>query len=152
MKLKPKGKNMWISFTKKRARKGYTREEASKLMENRNHFGCMMVECGDADCMISGLTKRYSDAIRPALQIIGTEDGVKKVAGMYLIMTSKGPLFLADTVNINPTAEELAEIVLLTAKEVSAFNITPRIAMLSYSNFGSSSTPEAQLVSGPGSW
>lgn len=135
-------------FYKKRARKGYTREEASKLMEDRNHFACMMVECGDVDCMISGLTKRYSDAIRPALQIIGTEEGVKKVAGMYLIMTSKGPLFLADTtVNINPTAEELAEIVLLTAKEVSAFNITPRIAMLSYSNFGSSSTPEAQLVS-----
>lgn len=135
-------------FYQKRARKGYTLPEAAKLMEDRNHFGCMMVECGDADCMISGLTKRYSDAIRPALQIIGTEEGVKKVAGMYLIMTAKGPLFLADTtVNINPTAEELAEITLLTAKEVAAFNITPRIAMLGYSNFGSSNTPEAQMVS-----
>lgn len=135
------------TFYKKRARKGYTFDETAKLMEDRNHFGCMMVECGDADCMISGLTKRYSDAIRPALQIIGTEDGVTKVAGMYLVMSSRGPLFLADTtVNLNPTAEELAEIVLLTAKEVAAFNITPRIAMLSYSNFGSSSTPEAQLV------
>ncbi|GAB3413616.1 NADP-dependent malic enzyme [Niabella aquatica] len=135
------------AFYKKRARKGYTFDETAKLMEDRNHFGCMMVECGDADCMISGLTKRYSDAIRPALQIIGTEQGVKKVAGMYLVMSSRGPLFLADTtVNLNPTAEELAEIVLLTAKEVAAFNITPRIAMLSYSNFGSSSTPEAQLV------
>ncbi len=135
-------------FYQKRSRKGYTFPEAAKLMEDRNHFGCMMVECGDVDCMISGLTKRYSDAIRPALQIIGTEDNVKKVAGMYLIMTAKGPLFLADTtVNLNPTAEELAEITLLTAKEIAAFNITPRIAMLSYSNFGSSNTPEAQLVS-----
>ncbi len=132
---------------KKRARKGYTLHETSKLMKERNHYGCMMVACGDADCMISGLTKRYSDAIRPALQIIGTEDDVKKVAGMYLVMSPRGPLFLADTtVNLNPTAEELAEIVLLTAKEVSAFNITPRVAMLSYSNFGSSNTPEAQLV------
>jgi Malic enzyme len=134
-------------FYEKRARKGYTFNEAAKLMQDRNHFGCMMVEMCDADCMISGQTKRYSDAIRPALQIIGTEEGVKKVAGMYLIMTARGPLFLADTtVNINPTAEELAEIVLLTAREVAAFNITPRIAMLSYSNFGSSNTPEAKLV------
>ncbi len=135
-------------FFKKRARKGYTKDEAIVLMRNRNHFGCMMVEQGDADCMISGLTKKYSEALSPALQIIGTEDGVNKVAGMYLVMTKKGPLFLADTtVNITPTAEELAEIVILTAKEVSAFNIEPRIAMLSYSNFGSSKTPEARLVS-----
>ncbi|WP_346236899.1 NADP-dependent malic enzyme [Niabella insulamsoli] len=134
-------------FYKKRARKGYIFEEAQKLIAERNHFGCMMVATDDADCMISGLTKKYSDAIRPALQIIGTEEGVKKVAGMYLVMTPKGPLFLADTtVNINPTAEELAEIVLMTAKEVAAFNITPRIAMISYSNFGSSRTPEAKLV------
>ena len=116
-------------------------------MEDRNHFACMMVETDEVDCMISGLTKRYSDAIRPALQIIGVEEGIKKVAGMYLVMAPKGPLFLADTtVNLNPTAEELAEITLLTAREVAAFNITPRVAMLSYSNFGSSSTPEAQLV------
>ncbi|MFT4092109.1 MAG: NADP-dependent malic enzyme [Niabella sp.] len=145
---KAKRKEYIRVFYEKRARKGYIAEEVSKLMEDRNHFGCMMVEMDDADCMISGLTKRYSDAIRPALQIIGTEEGVKKVAGMYLIMTTKGPLFLADTtVNLNPTAEELAEITLLTAKEVAAFNITPRIAMLSYSNFGSSNTPEASLVS-----
>ena len=134
-------------FYQKRARKGYTQQETIKLMEDRNHFGCMMVECEEADCMISGLTKRYSDAIRPALQIIGTEEGVKKVAGMYLIMTNKGPLFLADTtVNLNPTAEELAEIVLLSAKEIAAFNIKPRIAMLSYASFGNSNTPEAQMV------
>ena len=116
-------------------------------MKDRNYFGCMMVECGDADAMISGLSKNYPDTIRPALQIIGTEEGVKKIAGMYLMLTKKGPLFLADTtVNFNPTAEELADITLLVAKEVRHFNITPRIAMLSYSNFGSSDSPEARLV------
>jgi len=81
------------------------------------------------------------------LQVIGTEDGVNKIAGMYLMLTKRGPLFLADTtVNFNPTAEELAEITLLVAKEVRHFNIIPRIAMLSYSNFGSSNSPEARLV------
>jgi malate dehydrogenase (oxaloacetate-decarboxylating)(NADP+) len=134
-------------FYTKRARKGFTRDESYKIMKNRDHFGCMMVECGDADCMISGLTKKYKDTLRPALQIIGTEEGVNKVAGMYLLMTKIGPLFLADTtVNYNPTAEELAEIVILTANGVKALNIKPRIAMLSYSNFGSSNTPEAKLV------
>jgi malate dehydrogenase (oxaloacetate-decarboxylating)(NADP+) len=116
-------------------------------MIDRNYFGCMMVETGDADAMISGLTKNYADTIRPALQIIGTEEGVKKIAGMYLLLTKSGPLFLADTtVNFNPTAEELADITILVAKEVKNFNITPRIAMLSYSNFGSSDSPEAKLV------
>ena len=134
-------------FLAKRGRKGYNAYEAKKVMRDRNHFGCMMVECGDADAMISGLTKNYPDTIRPALHCIGTEPGVKKIAGMYLMLAKKGPLFLADTtVNFNPTAEELAEITLLTAKEVRNFNIIPRIAMLSYSNFGSSNSPEAQLV------
>ena len=135
-------------FFRKRARRGFNAYEAKKIMRDRNYFGCMMVECGDADAMISGLTKNYPDTIRPALQIIGTEEGVNKIAGMYLMMTKKGPLFLADTtVNFNPTAEELAEITLLVAKEVRHFNIIPRIAMLSYSNFGSSNSPEARLVS-----
>jgi malate dehydrogenase (oxaloacetate-decarboxylating)(NADP+) len=116
-------------------------------MKDRNHFGCMMVETGDADAMLSGLTKNYAEAIRPALQIIGTEEGVKKIAGMYLLLTKKGPLFLADTtVNFHPTAEELADITMMVAKEVRNFNLTPRIAMLSYSNFGSSDSPEARLV------
>lgn len=134
-------------FFKKRQRKGYNHYESMKIMKDRNHFGCMMVETGDADAMISGLTRNYDQAIRPALQIIGTEEGVKKIAGMYLLLTKKGPLFLADTtVNFNPTAEELADIAMLVAKEVRHFNITPRIAMLSYSNFGSSQSPEAKLV------
>jgi malate dehydrogenase (oxaloacetate-decarboxylating)(NADP+) len=135
-------------FLAKRGRRGYNAYESRKVMRDRNHFGCMMVECGDADAMISGLTKNYPDTIRPALHCIGTEPGVKKIAGMYLMLAKKGPLFLADTtVNFNPTAEELAEITLLTAKEVRNFNIIPRIAMLSYSNFGSSDSPEANLVS-----
>ncbi len=134
-------------FFEKRSRKGVNLYEAHKIMKERNHFGCMMVETGVADCMISGLSRNYPDAIRPALQIIGTEPGVKKIAGMYLIFTKHGPLFLADTtVNFNPTAEELAEITLLVAKEVRQFNIVPRVAMLSYSNFGSSDSPEARLV------
>ncbi|MFN8249108.1 MAG: NADP-dependent malic enzyme [Ferruginibacter sp.] len=134
-------------FFSKRQRKGVNRYEAYKLMKERNHFGCMMVETGEADCMISGLSRNYPDTIRPAIQIIGTEDGVKKIAGMYLLFTKRGPLFLADTtVNFNPTAEELAEITLLVAKEVKQFNIVPKVAMLSYSNFGSSSSPEANLV------
>jgi malate dehydrogenase (oxaloacetate-decarboxylating)(NADP+) len=134
-------------FFEKRQRKGVNRYEAYKAMRERNHFGCMMVETGIADCMISGLSRNYPDAIRPALQIIGTEPGVKKIAGMYLLFTKRGPLFLADTtVNFNPTAEELAEITLLVAKEVKQFNIVPKVAMLSYSNFGSSDSPEAALV------
>ncbi|HKB44997.1 MAG TPA: phosphate acyltransferase, partial [Chitinophagaceae bacterium] len=134
-------------FFQKRGRRGFNAYEAKKVMKDRNYFGCMMVECGDADAMISGLAKNYPDTIRPALQTIGTEEGVKKIAGMYLMLTKKGPLFLADTtVNFNPTAEELADITLMVAKEVRNFNIIPRIAMLSYSNFGSSNSPEARLV------
>ncbi|MEI9943490.1 MAG: NADP-dependent malic enzyme [Chitinophagaceae bacterium] len=135
------------TFFAKRGRKGFNAYEAKKIMRDRNYFGCMMVECGDADAMISGLTKNYPDTIRPALHTIGTEDGVSKIAGMYLMLTKRGPLFLADTtVNFNPTAEELAEITLLVAKEVRQFNLLPRIAMLSYSNFGSSDSAEARLV------
>ncbi len=134
-------------FFAKRQRKGINRYEALKMMKERNHFGCMMVESGEADCMISGLSRNYPDTIRPALHIIGMEDGVKKITGMYLLFTKRGPLFLADTtVNFNPTAEELAEITLLVAKEVKQFNIVPKIAMLSYSNFGSSNSPEANIM------
>lgn len=134
-------------FFKKRQRKGINLYEACKMMKDRTYFGCMMVECGDADAVISGLTRNYPEAIRPALQVIGMEEGVKKIAGMYMLLTKRGPLFLADTtVNFNPTAEELADITLLAAKEVRSFNLVPRVAMLSYSNFGSSDSPEAKLV------
>ena len=134
-------------FFAKRSRKGVNQYESTKMMKERNHFGCMMVETGEADAVISGLTRNYSEAIKPALQIIGTEEGVKKIAGMYMLMTKRGPIFLADTtVNFNPTAEELADITLLVAREVKNLNVIPKIAMLSYSNFGSSSGVEARLV------
>jgi malate dehydrogenase (oxaloacetate-decarboxylating)(NADP+) len=134
-------------FFAKRQRRGVNKYEAYKAMKDRNFFGCMLVETGEADCMISGLSRNYPDTIKPALQVIGTEDGVSKIAGMYIMFTKRGPLFLADTtINFNPTAEELAEITLLVAKEVKQFNIKPRIAMLSYSNFGSSEGDEAKLV------
>jgi malate dehydrogenase (oxaloacetate-decarboxylating)(NADP+) len=134
-------------FFKKRQRRGFNFYESKKIMRDRNYYGCMMVEAGDADAMISGLSKNYPDTIRPALQIIGMEEGAKKVAGMYIMMTKRGPIFLADTtVNFNPTAEELADITLLVAKEVKHFGVTPTIAMLSYSNFGSSHSEEAGLV------
>lgn len=134
-------------FFEKRNRRGYNLYEARKIMRERPYFGCMMVENGTADALISGLTRRYPDTLKPALEIIGIEDGAKRIAGMYVMLTKKGPLFFADTtVNFNPTEDELMDITLLTAKAVEHFNIKPRIAMLSYSNFGSSASPEATLV------
>jgi malate dehydrogenase (oxaloacetate-decarboxylating)(NADP+) len=134
-------------FFNKRNRKGFNFYESKKIMRDRNYFGSMMVETGDADAMISGLSKNYPDTIRPAIQCIGMEEGTNRIAGMYLMLTKKGPIFLADTtVNFNPTAEQLAEITLLVAKEVKHFNLQPRIAMVSYSNFGSSNSNEAKLV------
>lgn len=134
-------------YFKKRQRRGVNRYEASKMMKERIRFACMMVNMGDADAVIGGLTRNYPQTVKPALEIVGTETGVKKIAGMYIIDTKKGPLFLADTtVNFNPNAEELADITQLVAREVKSFGITPRIAMLSYSNFGSSNTPEAITV------
>ncbi len=134
-------------FFAKRGRKGVNHYEAIKMMKDRNYFGCMMVENGEADGMLAGPNKDYAALIRPALQIIGTEQGVKRIAGMYILITKQGPLFLADTtVNFNPTAEALADITMLVAKEVKQFNIRPRVAMLSYSNFGSSDSAEAKLM------
>jgi len=132
---------------KKRQRKGVTRFEARKLMRERNYFGSMLVEIGDADALVSGISRNYPSTLRPALQIIGTEEGIDKVAGMFIMNTKKGTLFLADTtININPTAEELANIATLTANTVKRFNIKPKIAMLSYSNFGSSQTTDSKKI------
>jgi malate dehydrogenase (oxaloacetate-decarboxylating)(NADP+) len=123
---------------KKRQRRGITSLEATKLLRDRNYFGASMVEFGEADAMISGLTKNYAATIKPALQVIGTQEGVNRVAGMYMMMTKKGPVFFGDTtVNVDPTAEELVDLTLLLERAVSKFNINPRIALLSYSNFGS---------------
>ena len=123
---------------RKRNRRGLTQYDARKLMRDRNYFGAMMVELGLADAMISGLTRKYGAPIKPALEIIGVQQGVSKVAGLYMMITKKGPYFFADTtMNVNPTAQELVDIAVLTATTVKNYNITPRIAMLSYSNFGS---------------
>jgi malate dehydrogenase (oxaloacetate-decarboxylating)(NADP+) len=125
-------------FFKKRQRRGVTVYEARKLMTERNHYGAMMVETGAADALISGLTRKYADPIRPALQIIGVQENVSRVAGMYIMNTKQGPFFFADTtMNVNPTVQELVDITVLTANSVKQFNIIPRIAILSYSNFGS---------------
>ncbi|MBS9522962.1 NADP-dependent malic enzyme [Litoribacter alkaliphilus] len=122
----------------KRKRKGITPHEAKKLMRERNYFGAMMVEMGEADALISGLTKDYPKTILPALHVIGVKEGVDRVAGMYIMNTNKGPYFFADTtVNVNPSAHELVEIIGLTANAVRFFDIEPRVAVLSYSNFGS---------------
>jgi len=134
-------------FFEKRKRRGYNLYEARKVMRERPYFGCMMVETGEADALISGLTRQYPNTLRPALEIIGMEPDAKRVAGLYIMLTKKGPLFFADTtVNFNPTEDELVDITLLTARTVEHLNIKPRIAMLSYSNFGSSASPEAILV------
>lgn len=131
----------------KRKRKGITRYEACKLMYERNYFGAMMVNDGEADALISGLTKNYAQTIKPSLQIIGMQDGVKKVAGMYLLLTKRGPVFFADcTVNVLPTSEEIVEITALAARAVQQFNIQPRVALLSYSNFGSTRGTEPDTM------
>ncbi|MDP4964223.1 MAG: phosphate acyltransferase, partial [Salibacteraceae bacterium] len=131
----------------KRKRRGFTRYEAQKIMRERNYFGAAMVQSGEADVLISGLTRNYPATIKPALQVIGTDPAVNKIAGMYIILTKNGPLFLADTtVNTNPTSQELAEITILVAKAVERFRMKPRVALLSYSNFGSSDGDEAIKV------
>ena len=123
---------------KKRQRRGVTLFEAKKLMRDRNYYGATMVQFGQADALISGLTKDYGTTIKPALQVIGIEEGVNRVAGMYMMLTKKGPVFFGDTtVNENPTLEELVDVTVLIDRSVKKFNIQPRIAMLSYSNFGS---------------
>lgn len=122
----------------KRQRKGIIYTEARQVIKHRNYFGIMLVESGEADAMISGLSRNYPDTIRPALQIIGPEEGLNKVSGMYILMSRFGPLFLADTtINLDPSAEDVVEIAELAARQVEKFNIKPRIAMLTYSNFGS---------------
>ncbi|WP_090471745.1 NADP-dependent malic enzyme [Mucilaginibacter sp. OK268] len=126
----------------KRQRRGVTLFEARKMLSDRNYYGACMVQFGRADALISGLTKNYVPTIKPALQIIGTEDGVNRVAGMYMMITQKGPVFFGDTtVNENPTVQELVDITVLIERSVKQFNISPRVAILSYSNFGSNDGP-----------
>ncbi|HZT29875.1 MAG TPA: NADP-dependent malic enzyme [Bryobacteraceae bacterium] len=131
-----------------RQRKGMTRNESEERVSNHTVFGAMMVRLGYADALIDGLTKHYPDAIRPALRILGIREGVRRVAGCYVMITHRGDIYLlADaTVNIVPSAEDLAEIALLTADMARRFNIEPRVAMLSFSNFGSTRHPLSEKV------
>jgi malate dehydrogenase (oxaloacetate-decarboxylating)(NADP+) len=131
-----------------RQRRGVTLTEARELIDNRNIFGSLMVHMGDADALVSGVTQHYPETIRPALQIIKVREGVHKVSGLYVLITRKGDLlFLADcTVNIEPTAEDLAEIALCAADAARRFDVTPRVAMLSFSNFGSTNHPLCEKV------
>jgi malate dehydrogenase (oxaloacetate-decarboxylating)(NADP+) len=123
---------------RKRHRKGITMQNALDHMHHRNYFAPLLVETGFADAMVSGLTNNYPEAIRPAIQVIGIKQHATLVSGMYIINTKEGPLFFADcTVNKNPTTEQLVEIALQTAYAVKQFNIEPRVAMVTYSNFGS---------------
>ena len=134
-------------FYEKRRRKGVTMAEARDLMDNRNYFGAMMVEQGHADGMISGLTRKYPNTLLPALQIVGAKPGVSKVASIHIAMTKQGPLFLADTtVNHHLTSVDIADITELVEKQVRTFNIEPKIALITYSNFGSVARGESALL------
>ncbi|TAD98907.1 MAG: NADP-dependent malic enzyme [Bacteroidetes bacterium] len=134
-------------FFKKVQRKGYNLYETQNNIFTRNYFGLMMLENGDADAMVSGLTRQYSDLLRPAIDIIGVEKENSKISAMQMMLTKDGPLFLADTIVITkPDTDDLVEIAINVAKMVQKFNIEPRIAMLSYSNFGSSKDAEPRMV------
>jgi malate dehydrogenase (oxaloacetate-decarboxylating)(NADP+) len=134
-------------YFEKRQRKGVNIYEAKKLMTDRNHFGCMMVHTGMADTLISGLKRNYAETLKAAVQIIGLQPSLTKIAGMYIMLTKKGPIFFSDTtVNENPTATELAEITKLTTDVVKNLNVKPRVALLSYSNYGSSNLTDAKKM------
>ncbi|MGJ1284403.1 NADP-dependent malic enzyme [Sphingobacterium spiritivorum] len=131
---------------KKRQRRGLSRLDAEKMLLDRNYFGASLVEFGEADTLISGMTKNYAKTIRPALHVIGAQPG-SKIAGMYMMLTEKGPVFFGDTtVNVDPCAEELVDITVLLDKAIRKMGIEPRIALLSYSNFGSNDGKTPQKV------
>jgi malate dehydrogenase (oxaloacetate-decarboxylating)(NADP+) len=131
-----------------RQRNGITRAEAKRMIKkDRNYFGAMMVQSGDADALLAGINHHYPETIRPALEIIGKKEGLSKVHGMYMLVFKKEVVFCADTtVTIEPTAEELAETAILTAEQAEHFDIEPKVAMLSFSNFGSAKHPLTEKV------
>ena len=134
-------------YWSQRQRKGITLYAAQKLMRERNYFASMMVNVGDADAMISGYSRAYPVVVRPVLETIGKFEGVNKIATTNLMLTKRGPLFISDTsININPTAKELANIAQMTNYTIKMFGIKPVIAMISYTNFGSSKHPDAKKV------
>jgi malate dehydrogenase (oxaloacetate-decarboxylating)(NADP+) len=134
-------------FFRLRHLSGITRTEGHEWMLNNNYFGAMMVRMGDADGFLAGVSQHYPETIRPALQIIRTREGVDRVSGIYVIATKKDVYFFADTtVNIDPTSEQLAETAILAAEVARWFDVEPRVAMLSFSNFGSTKHPLVEKV------
>ena len=130
-----------------RKRRGWTLAECRSKIKQRDYYGNMMLREGDADALISGLTVKYPTALRPILRIIGTEPGLRKAAGMYTLLTKRGPMFFADTtINLDPTVEEIIQMVLNVADTVRRTNIEPKVALLSYSNFGSGNGPDARKM------
>lgn len=144
----PKRESYIQTLYELRQRRGVTLTEARELINNRNLFGAVMVHLGDADALVGGETQHFPDTIRPALQVIKPRPGLHKVSGVYVLVTKRGDMyFLADcTVNIEPSAEDLAEIALCAAEAARRFNVTPRVAMLSFSNFGSTPHPLTEKV------
>ena len=143
----PRGAEFAERFWLARRRRGVTHEDALKMVRDRNIFGSMMVETGHADGLISGLTQYYPDTIRPALQVIKTKPGISKVAGLYMLVLKNRTLFLADTtVNIDPDAETLADIAIMSADAARRFDIEPKVAMISFSNFGSNDHASSNKV------
>jgi malate dehydrogenase (oxaloacetate-decarboxylating)(NADP+) len=135
------------AYYDRRKRHGVTHEDAVAHMKLRNTFAAMMVAQGDGDVSLSGLTTNYADTIRPALRVIGVAEGVRRVSGLYVLLLKQRAFFFADTtVNIDPTAEDLAEIAILSADTASHFNIKPRVAMISFSNFGNTRHPLTDKV------
>ena len=135
------------AYFKKRSRKGATIKDTRNLMKKPNYFGSMMVDIGEADALISGLTTSYPTTIRPALHCVGMKDGLKVVSGLYIVFAKQDVYFFADTtVNVNPTAEQLAQIAISAADTVREFDVIPKIAMLSFSNFGSAPYPDSIKV------
>ncbi len=130
-----------------RMRRGWTLAECRSKIKSREYYGNMMLKEGRVDALISGLTVKYPTALRPILRIIGTEEGLSKAAGMYTLLTKRGPMFFADTtINLDPTVEEIIQMVLNVADTVRRTNIEPKVALLSYSNFGSSNGPDARKM------
>ena len=135
-------------FWNSQKRKGYTLYDSQRLMRERNHFGSMMIKNGDADAMISGYSRNYRNVVKPILEIIPKNKGVSRVAATNLMLTKSGPLFLSDTtINVEPSAKQLAKIASMTGQMAKIFGMEPIIGMLSFSNFGSSRYPQAKKVS-----
>ena len=136
-----------VLFWEAQNRKGYTLYDAKRLMRERNYFASMMIKNGDADAMISGYSRNYRSVVKPILETTSKAKGVSRVAATNLMLTKSGPLFLADTtINVEPSAKELAKIAQMSGQMVKMFGLEPVIAMLSFSNFGSSRFPQAQKV------